>query len=203
MFLAIFFIFMEPRVDTVIMLGKPGAGKGTQSGILKERMRFKVFSSGEKFRELAAKDSFLGRKIGNIVNNGGLMPYWFAGFIFQDVMINRLKENERIIFDGAARKRPEAELIHDVLAWFERPYLAVYIDIPDDIAVERLKERKQLIGRADDDDEHIKARLEAYYNEIIPAIDFFREKGTLLEIDGNLSMEQVSTQIINALLVKK
>jgi len=180
--------------QTLIMLGKPGAGKGTQSSMLAQQYGFEVFSSGDKFRELAGKDNFLGHKISNVVNQGGLMPYWFAGFIFQDKVINNLDPAQPIIFDGAARKRPEAELVHDVLHWFERDYRAVYVDISDEEAIERLTSRGETSNRADD--EHIRPRLEAYHEEVIPAIQYFKEVGTLVNVNGEQSEEEVFNEIV-------
>jgi adenylate kinase len=181
------------QYQTLVFLGKPGAGKGTQGRMLAQTYEFEVFSSGDTFREMASRDTFLGHKVSRIVNQGELMPYWFAGFVFQDKVINHLEPDQPIIFDGAARKRPEAELVHDVLQWFERDYRAVYIDISDEEAKQRLSERGETSNRADD--EHIQTRLDAYHEEVVPAINYFKEVGTLVSINGEQTEENVLAEI--------
>ena len=181
------------------MLGKPGAGKGTQSGILKERLRFSIIGYGDFFRGLSKKDTFVSRKVKETIDTGSLLPHWFPSYVLMDKLFHTIETEEAIILDGAARSRKEAELTHEVLTWFERPYKALYIDISDQEAVDRLTSRRELINRADDDEEHIKTRLEAYHNTVIPAIEFFREQGTLIEINGAQGMEEVSREILTRL----
>ena len=181
------------------MLGKPGAGKGTQSGILKERLRFQPIGYGDFFRGLAKEDTFVSRKVKETIDKGNLLPYWFPSYVLMEKMFHELTDDQDIILDGAARSRKEAEVVHDVLTWFERPYRAIYIDIPDQVAIDRLTERRNLINRADDDEEHIKTRLQAYHETVIPAIEYFREVGSLIEINGAQSMEAVSDEILDRL----
>lgn len=189
----------QSEINTLIMLGKPGAGKGTQSGILKERLRFSIVGYGEFFREISKKKNFVSSKVKSTIEKGDLLPYWFPSYVLMEKLFNKLGREDSVILDGAARSRKEAELVNEVLNWFERPYKAIYIDIPDKVAIERLTERKNLIHRADDELEHIENRLEAYREIVIPAIEYFREQGTLITIDGNKSMELVSKDILNSL----
>ncbi len=190
---------MDKPIQTLIMLGKPGAGKGTQSGILKERLRFSIIGYGDFFRGLSKQDTFVSRKVGETINQGSLLPHWFPSYVLMDKLFHTIETEEAIILDGAARSRKEAELTHEVLHWFERPYKALYIDITDQEAVDRLTSRRELINRVDDDDDHIKTRLQAYHNTVIPAIEFFREQGTLIEINGAQRMEEVSREILGKL----
>lgn len=189
----------QSEINTLIMLGKPGAGKGTQSGILKERLRFSIVGYGEFFREISKKKNFVSNKVKTTIEKGDLLPYWFPSYVLMEKLFNKLGREDSVILDGAARSKREAELVHEVLGWFERPYKAIYIDIPDEVAIERLTERKNLIHRADDELEHIQNRLEAYREIVIPAIEYFKEQGTLITIDGNKSMELVSKDILNSL----
>jgi len=189
----------QSEINTLIMLGKPGAGKGTQSGILKERLRFSIVGYGEFFREISKKKNFVSNKVKSTIEKGNLLPYWFPSYVLMEKLFKELGREDSVILDGAARSRKEAELVNEVLNWFERPYKAIYIDISDEVAIERLTERKNLIHRADDELEHIQNRLEAYRDVVIPAIDYFREQGTLITIDGDKSMEAVSRDILNSL----
>ena len=190
---------MNKPIQTLIMLGKPGAGKGTQSGILKERLRFSIVGYGDFFRGISKEDTFVSRKVKETIDTGSLLPHWFPSYVLMDKLFHTIEAEESIILDGACRSRKEAELAHEVLNWFERPYKAVYIDISDQEAIDRLTSRRELINRADDDAEHIKTRLEAYHNTVIPAIEFFREQGMLIEINGAQGMEEVSREILTKL----
>lgn len=190
---------MDGTIKTLVMLGKPGAGKGTQSGILKEHLRFSPVGYGDFFRNLSKQDTFVAKKVGETVDSGNLLPYWFPAYVLMDKMFNDIKPGQGIILDGAARSVGEAKILHEVLTWFERPYKAIYIDISDDEVVKRLTERQHLSGRADDDPEHIKTRLEAFHRDVIPAVEYFKEQGTLLTVDGAQSMDKVTHEMLGKL----
>ena len=177
------------------MLGKPGSGKGTQTRFLAKETGFNTFSTGDKFRELQKADTPLGHRIADIMDNGHLMPYWFAGFLFQEAVIY-LPQDTGIIYEGAARKVPEAELFHDVMGWLERSYKAIYLDISHEESMKRLLKRKDIEGRADDEESKIQTRLSVYEKEIKPTLDVFKNHGTFLEINGEQTPEQVFEEIM-------
>ena len=180
---------------TLVMVGKPGSGKGTQAKLVADKTGWKVFSTGDKFRELKKADTPLGRKIKETIDGGKLMPYWFASFLFEEAVVY-LPSEEGIVYEGAGRLPSEAALFHDVMSWLERPYRAVYLDVPAEVVMERLKKRKLIEGRADDEEEKIKVRLAVHEKEVEPAMDVFREKGTLLHINGDQAIEKVHEEIL-------
>jgi adenylate kinase len=190
---------MDGTIKTLVMLGKPGAGKGTQSGILKEHLRFSPVGYGEFFRNLSKQDTFVARKVGETVDAGKLLPYWLPSFVLMDKMFNEIQPGQGIILDGAARSVAEAKILHEVLTWFERPYKAIYIDISDEEVIKRLTERQHLSGRADDDPEHIQTRLLAFHRDVTPAVEYFKEQGTLLTVNGDQSMDRVTQDILSSL----
>jgi len=177
------------------MIGKPGSGKGAQSMLLAKETDFKVFSTGLRLREIAKQDTSVGQKVKEIIESGILMPYWFASFLFQEAILS-LSRDQGIIYEGACRKKPEAELFNDVMIWLERPYKAVYIDVPDEIVAVRLSKRQTLENRADDADEKVKIRLKAYHDEVIHAVEFFRKTQNIIEINGNNTTEEVHKEIM-------
>jgi adenylate kinase len=182
------------KYKTLVMVGKPGSGKGTQAKLVAEQTDWKVFSTGDKFRELKKADTVLGRKIKATTDSGNLMPYWFASFLFEEAVVY-LPADEGIIYEGAGRLPSEAELFHDVMQWLERPYRAIYLDVHADVSMDRLKKRKLIEGRADDDEDKIKVRLGVHEKEVEPAMDVFRGKGTLLHINGDQTPEKVFEEI--------
>lgn len=186
------------QYNTFIFLGKPGSGKGEQSKALADKIGFPIISSGGRFREIATHDTIVGRKVGDIINHGYLMPHWFASYIFLDIALN-LKDDAGAIFDGAARKKPEAELFDNVMQWLERPYKAIYINVPDEVTIDRIVKRRELEGRKDDDTDALKIRLKQYYDEAYPAIEYFRSTGNFLEIDGDRPIEEVHADVLKGI----
>ena len=187
------------NIDALIMIGKPGAGKGTQSGILKQKLRMEPIPYGEFFRNIASQSGFLGDKVKNTIDEGSFLPYWMSSYVLIDYMVHHMSQHTRIILDGAARTKEEAIVVHKVLTWFEREYVAVYIDVPDAVAIERLSERLDLLDREDDKPEHIQNRLDTHNELVVPAIEYFQEKGKLITINGDQPMESVSADILKAL----
>jgi adenylate kinase len=187
------------QVDALILIGKPGAGKGTQSGILKQKLRMEAILYGEFFRGIASHEGFLSHKVGSVIDNGELLPYWIPSYVLIDYMINDAHTEQGIILDGAARSKEEAIIVHKVLTWFEREYYVVYIDVPDEVSTARLSERLELLNREDDKPEHIQKRLDTHNELVVPAIEYFKEKGKLITVNGNQSMELVSADILKAL----
>jgi adenylate kinase len=189
------------KYKTFVMVGKSGCGKGKQAHFLAEKSGFVIFSTGDKFRELKKADTVLGRKVADTIDNGKFMPPWFASFLFEEAVLH-LPEGEGIIFEGAGRKLPEAELFHDVMEWLERPYLAIELEISDEEVMKRLLKRKEIEGRADDTEEGITSRLEEYKKYVVPVVDFFEKKGTLLRINGEQTPEATHEEIMRKLAEK-
>lgn len=186
------------KYKTIIMIGKPGSGKGAQSALLAKETGFKVFSTGLRLREIAKQNTSIGQKVKGIIESGALMPYWFASFLFQEAILS-LSRDQGIIYEGACRKKPEAELFNDVMLWLKRPYKAVYIVVSDEIVTERLSKRSTLENRADDTDKKVKIRLKAYHDEVIHAVEFFREIGNIIEVNGDNTTEEVHKEILKKL----
>jgi adenylate kinase len=187
------------KIDALILIGKPGAGKGTQSGILKQKLRMDDIPYGDFFRGVALDKGFLADKVAKTTNNGEFLPYWMASYVLIDYLIKNHNSKQGIILDGAARSKEEAVVVHKVLTWFEREYKVIYIDVPDEIAINRLSERLNLLNREDDKPEHIQNRLDTHNQFVIPSIEYFKEKNKLITINGDQAMDKVSEDILKSL----
>jgi len=187
------------KVDALILIGKPGSGKGTQSGILKQKFRMEAIPYGDFFRNIAAEQGFLADKVAYSINKGEFLPYWMPSYVLIDYLIKNYNNKTGIILDGAARSKEESIIVHKVLTWFEINYKVIYIDVPDEVVIDRLSERLHLLEREDDKPEHIQNRITTYNNSVISSIEYFREKGKLITINGDQSMEKVSADILEAL----
>jgi len=186
------------KYKTIVIIGKPGSGKGAQSVLLAKRTGFKIFSTGLRLREIAKQKTSVGQKVKEIIESGALMPYWFASFLFQEAILS-MSRDQGIIYEGACRKKPEAELFDDVMTWLERPYKVIYIRVSDEIVTERLSKRSTIENRVDDTRAKIKVRLKLYHNEIIHVVEFFRKKGNIIEVNGDNTPEDVHKEILKKL----
>ncbi len=182
-------------INTFIFMGKPGAGKGVQSDLLAEKMGFSVFSTGGKVREISKAPHALGQKIKSVQEAGGLTPHWFASFLFQEALFAK-EPGQGIVFEGVGRKEPEAKLFAEIHEWLESDFRVFHLNVTDETVMERLIRRGELEGRADDVPEKIGVRLENFYKETTPSLEFFRSIGKVVEIDGEPAMEEVAAEVL-------
>lgn len=194
-----------------IFFGMQGSGKGTLGKAIAEKYNMQIFEMGGELRKLAQEDSELGKKVKAIIEAGHLVSDNVVMEIVENFM-NNLKEGTNILFDGIPRKVDQAKLLNDLLDRHKRKYTGVLLDIKKETALYRLTTRRickdckavypvfydkdscekcngQLITRADDNEQAIKTRLEAYEQETIPAINMYKE--TLITVDGEPQIEQV------------
>lgn len=185
---------MNPQ--TVFLIGKPGCGKGTQAKLLAERTGWQVVGSGKQFRAIAEEDTPVGRKVREENHHGILQPHWFAMYLYLKNLF-ALPEGKGVIFDGFNRRIEEAELNAASLEWLERPYSVVLIEISEEEAIKRASGRRETETRADD--KHPQTRIEEYNLYTIKAIEVFRAKGVLLEVDGERTPEVIGEEIAEIL----
>ncbi|MDP1707038.1 MAG: nucleoside monophosphate kinase [bacterium] len=185
---------METR--TIFFIGKPGCGKGDQAKLLSEKTGWKVVTPGEQFRSMSAEDTPVGRKVKSVNDVGMLQPHWLAEYLFLKNLFF-LPEEEGVIFDGFARKVPEAETVIDALTWLDRPFSVLYLHVSDEEIFHRLALRKEIEGRVDDN--VVDERLKEYREYTEPVIEMFRDKGMLIEINGERTREAIAVDINAAL----
>lgn len=191
----------NPLILSVI--GKSGAGKGTQVKLLRDKLNLKYVGSGDLLRARMKINDFTGNKIANTINNGGIAP---SSIVFKLCIdeFERIKNEgplNGIIIDGAPRKPLEARMLEEAMNWYEWSlnYKVLAIDISDKEAVERLLKRAKIEGRADDTEEGIRKRLNWYKEQVEPVIDFFKEKERIIHINGEQSIEEVFNEIMQKL----
>ncbi len=180
------------NVNTLLFIGKPGSGKGTQTALLSEKTGWPTIASGDLFRALVKGDDHVADRMREEHEKGLLAPDWFATYLFQKSVLPLAPESG-VIFDGFGRKAPEAETVIEVLKWLERPFQAVHIKVSDEEIVDRLTKRAAVSGRADDN--AIAKRLEEYRTYTEPSIEVFRAAGKLVEVNGEGSVEAIQEEI--------
>jgi adenylate kinase len=184
------------ETKTIFFIGKPGCGKGTQAKLLAERTGWNIIAAGAQFREIALEESPAGRKTKHDINQGLLMPHWFAMYLYLKGLFS-LPSDANVIFDGFNRKPEEAKLIVESLNWLERPYTVLHIKVSDEEVRGRLELRKGAQDRADD--HSVETRLEEYETYTAKAIELFREQGVLIDIDGEQTPEKIATDVAKVL----
>ncbi len=210
----------------IILLGAPGAGKGTQAQIIHEKLGLPHISSGEIFRENLKNQTELGTLAEGYIKAGQLVP--------DEITIKMIKERlsqpdcaHGAILDGFPRTPHQADALGQMLAEFNSSVECVlYITVDDQVLIERLSGRwvcraeghvyhviynppKQpgicdidgsaLYQRDDDKPETVRQRIKVYYQQTQPLIDYYQQKGLLREIDGNQSIDEINEDIMKVL----
>ena len=175
----------------LVLLGPPGAGKGTQSAWMIAYLRIPHLSTGDMLRAAALHDNPTGREVRRFLEDGRLVP----DPIVLDIVDERLQEadcQQGYLLDGFPRTLPQAEALDAKLAAEGTPLDAVLeLAVDEPRLVERLRKR----GREDDRDEIVPQRLQAYRRQTAPLMNYYFHRGLLRSIDGNGATEQVTAQI--------
>lgn len=179
----------------IVLLGPPGAGKGTQALLLKERFNIPHISTGEIFREEIEKNTKLGLKIKEYVSKGLLVP----DNIVIEVVRKRLSQpdcSKGWILDGFPRTVAQARALEDLLKEIGQHLdVVIYLEVPEEEAVKRLLSR----GRGDDRICTLKRRFKEYLEKTSSLVDFYKKRNLLIMINGVGSIEEVHSRIIKEL----
>ena len=210
----------------LIMLGAPGAGKGTQAAKVAESLHIPHISTGDIFRANIKNGTELGKKAKAFMDAGKLVP----DELTCDLVADRLAQSdcsEGFILDGFPRTIPHSESLEEVLTKLGTKIdYAVNIDVPDEAIVSRMSGRRACVGcgatyhivynppktenvcdvcgqtlilRDDDKPETVQTRLKVYHDQTQPLIDFYSGKGALVTVDGTMGLEDVFKAILKAI----
>jgi adenylate kinase len=178
-----------------VLLGPPGAGKGTQAQLLSARLGVPAISTGDMLREAVTAGSELGRRVEGIMAAGKLVD----DELMAEVVRDRLAKPDAAagyLLDGYPRTLPQAKTLEGILQESGQQLDAVVmVDVP----VDELVRRSLLRGRADDTEEVIRERQRVYREKTEPLIGYYRQLGVLREIDGYLPVDEVTSHMFAAL----
>ena len=181
----------------LIFFGIQGSGKGTQARLLAKDHGYTIFETGAELRSLAKEDSDLGRKVKNTIESGQLVSSELVMEIVES-FLNKHKE-DKIIFDGIPRSDDQNQLFRALLAEHNVKAVGVHFILEKDEAVARLLKRAEIEGRADDNEESIKQRLQIFFDQTLPVIQTFEQDGALIEIDAKPQIEEVYEQLTSSI----
>ncbi len=183
----------------LLIVGPPGAGKGTQAARLASRYSIPAIATGDIFRRNIAEKTPLGRQVKAIVDAGDYVP----DSLTNELIASRLEEDdarEGFLLDGYPRTLEQVSYLDELLGSKGQALDAVIQLVADQEAVvARLRKRAIDQGRVDDSEEAIRHRQEVYARETTPLIEVYRDRGLLIEVDGLGDIDDVSDRIAEAL----
>jgi adenylate kinase len=180
-------------------MGPPGAGKGTQAIKIAEHYGIPAISTGDIFRALQTADTPLARQVRAIMESGG----YVSDEITNEIVADRLAQPDcesGFLLDGYPRTLQQVQALDDNLAETNRPIAAVISLLADtEEVVARLLRRAEIDGRADDNEETIRVRLQVYADQTAPLLEVYRSRGLLVEVNGLGEIDEVSERVFAAL----
>jgi adenylate kinase len=183
----------------LVIMGPPGAGKGTQATLIAEHYGIPAISTGEMFRAMKTADTPLARQVREIMESGG----YVSDDITNAIVADRLAHEDckrGFLLDGYPRTLQQVQTLDDYLAESQRPLNAVISLVADvEEVVARLLRRAVIDGRSDDNEETIRVRLQVYAEQTEPLLEVYRSRGLLVEVDGHGEVQEVSERIFAAL----
>ncbi|MBQ3544881.1 MAG: adenylate kinase [Lachnospiraceae bacterium] len=210
----------------IIMLGAPGAGKGTQAKMIADKYSIPHISTGDIFRANIKNGTELGKKAKTYMDQGLLVP----DELTVDLVIDRVSQDDcknGYVLDGFPRTIPQAESLDAALTKLgEKIDFAVNVEVPDENIINRMSGRRaclscgatyhivhiptkvegicdrcnaELVLRDDDKPETVKKRLDVYHEQTQPLIDYYSGKGVMVEVDGTQDMKDVFADIVKIL----
>lgn len=189
----------------IVIFGAPGSGKGTQSERLIERYGLQHISTGELLRDHISRGTHLGKVADMYISNGLLIPDELMLEVLSDLFKEHPEHIEKgVIFDGFPRTIPQAEALTKMLAEYGTDIHAVVgLDVDEDELVRRMLERGKASGRADDNIDTIRKRLDVYHRQTAPLRNYYSELGRFHAIDGNGEVDRIFDDITAVLELHK
>ncbi len=190
--------------ETFIFFGQVGSGKGTQASLLQDFLKTHngndtvYISSGNEYRKIIESNSYTSSLVKVILDRGNLLPNFLTNSIFVNIFSNNILPEKNSITDGYPRTIGQAECFEEAMKFYNRENIRIiYIELGKEEALKRMKLR----NRHDDTDEGIARRFEEYEKNVIPAMNYFKDKEgyKIYTINGEQAVEKVHSDIIKSL----
>ena len=183
----------------LLLIGPPGAGKGTQAAILAQTFNIPAISTGDIFRENVRNETELGKRAKEFMDRGDNVP----DSLTNELVADRIGQADCVsgfLLDGFPRTTAQVDALNGMLSQQGTALDAVVELVADvEIVVERLKKRAIEQGRTDDDESVVRHRLEVYREQTAPLIDLYGQTGLLVSVDGIGTIDEVTDRIMDEL----
>ena len=181
----------------LILFGPPGAGKGTQAKYLVEKLNNFQISTGEMLRDEIQKNSHIGKKIVNDMNDGKFVSDEIVNTLIEEILNDPNKRN-RLIFDGYPRSLSQAKNLEKLLKKTDQNIdFVFFLNVNKDVIIKRIENRKIIEKRSDDDLKTFIRRYDTYMDTTKPVLDFYSKNSNFYEIDGSSEIAQITAKIDN------
>ncbi|GBF39049.1 adenylate kinase [Leptospira johnsonii] len=182
-------------MNSIIFMGPPGAGKGTQAKILCDTLGIPQISTGDILRAAVKNGTQMGLEAKRYMDAGDLVPDSVVIGIIKDRLVEPDCKNG-FLLDGFPRTVEQADALDKILnSEGLRIKRAINLEVPDDELLQRLLKRAEIEGRSDDNETTIKSRLETYNKKTLPLLDYYAAKGNLSRVNGVGNLDTVTKLI--------
>lgn len=181
----------------IIIMGPPASGKGTISSKLSKDMELYHINTGDILRNEQSKGTKLGLLATRIIDKGGYMPDDIMIPLVRECIINSSDDNGRI-FDGFPRTKEQAKQLHAFMTIRKEPIdVVIFLQTSKQTALERMKQRAETEGRADDNEQSMVNRWNEFEQKTLPLIEYFSKLGLIRIVDANDTKESVHKQVLD------
>ena len=179
----------------IILFGPPGAGKGTQAKYLVKKLNSFQISTGDMLRDEIKKNTEIGKKIINDMNNGKFVDDQVVNKLIENAIFDPQKKN-RLIFDGYPRSLTQAKNLDKLLnKSLQKINFVFFLNVNKDTIIKRIEKRKIEENREDDDLNTILKRYDTYMVTTKPVLDFYSKKPNFYELDGSSKIDEITAKI--------
>ena len=211
----------------IVLLGPPGAGKGTLAALIKEKFNMDHISTGDMMREEMKNQTPLGKEIKKYVDGGELVPDHVVTKLVETKLTRDKEKYQHYLLDGFPRTKPQAQALDNILAKTGQPIdYALYMEASLPVIIKRLTGRRvcrkcgavyhmvnrppkkenvcdvcggELYKRADDNEETIKTRMDVYLKSTSPIVDYYKQQGKLHKVDADKGCEELLQSLVGLL----
>ena len=179
----------------IILFGPPGCGKGTQATFISEALAIPHLSTGDMLRDEIKKNSEIGKKIINDMNDGKFVSDEIVNELIKKVIFDEKYKN-KLIFDGYPRSLEQAKNLETILESSNQKIDYIFfLNVEKEVIIKRVEKRKTLEKRSDDDLDTILKRYDTYIRSTKPVLDYYSKNSNFQEIDGSMEIYQITNKI--------